>query len=114
MLNKTTVAQTIKGICEASMRDLPTNDTWEQADKLLELIGIKQAEVEEIPLCWDNAVNIVFTIGKCSFNLTGIVEDEVVELKLNIDDDSFQTIDLGIMNDYDEDEGACLFNIVFN
>lgn len=114
MLNKTTVAQTIKGICKASMSDLPTNDTWEQADKLLELIGIKQAEVEEIPLCWDNAVNIVFTIGKCSFNLTGIVENKEVNLKLNIDTDDFQEIDLGIVNDEDEDEGACLFNIVFH
>ena len=114
MLNKTTVAQTIKGICKASSSDLPTNDTWELAGKLLKLIGIKQAEIEEIPLCWNNAVNIVFTIGKCSFNLTGMVKNEEVELKLNIDTDDFQEIDLDIKNDYDEDEGACLFNIVFD
>lgn len=114
MLNKTTVTQIIEDICKTSMDDLPTNDSWELAGKLLKLIGIKQAEVEEIPLCWDNAVSIVFTIGKCSFNLTGIVENEEVDLKLNIDTDDFQEIDLGIVNDEDEDEGACLFNIVFH
>lgn len=129
---KKNISTLIKGICGTTIHydisndryvsqdeydgdcDMPTEDTWEYANILLKNIGIKQTNIEEIPLCWNNCVSICFCISKISFSLHAKIENNKVWLQICIDNDCFQRNSLQIEDDEKgSNMGACLFEIEF-
>ncbi len=77
--------------------DVPTDNTVFAAYQLLKEVGVSAvAEIEEIPVCWDNQTVIRFRLGKNTDNNTDIFD---LSAGVNLSEPSCFFLDLYIEND---------------